>query len=116
LDPPILVHPIKKKVIKTHTNQEEVAFEWNQVPQSTKYRVVVEKRNKDRKLASLPVIDKVVEETTDKSLPLPDGVYSWKVFGIDEKGKQGEPSEVWQFQVLYKKLISAPRLMEPLVK
>ena len=103
--PPPLIAPANGALINDNTP----TFEWDRISGAAMYRIQVD----DDPAFDSPAVDAVVSETTYTPLTaLADGLYSWRVLGLDAGSNPGGWSEVWTFTIDPLRL-AAPVLSTP---
>ncbi len=112
--PPQLMQPTNKEVIEI-SEPTPVKFIWNSVPATAQYHIVVQRieaKNGDK----IPVLDRLVAETTITSSKLADGYYIWFVSAVDAQGQEGLFNHPFEFSMIIPEQLAAPKLNAPVVK
>jgi hypothetical protein len=120
---PIPIEPNSKENIEVY-DPTPVKFSWKPVPAAAQYHIVVERHSGGENEKSgtqtegqvVPIIDRIVKETTLTSQALADGNYSWRVSALDSDGQEGPPCRTRDFKVIFKEEMAAPKLKAPVVK
>jgi hypothetical protein len=123
---PIPIEPGPKENIEVY-DPTPVKFSWKPVAGVTQYHLVVERRtapqadpaggtHQNDAAQAIPIIDRIVKETTFTSTALQDAQYTWRVSALDSDGQEGPPCRTREFRVILREEMAAPKLKAPVIK
>lgn len=111
---PQALEPAHKESVEV-TEPSPVKFVWSPVAGSAQYHIVVQ-RIEPRTNEKVPVMDRLVKETTITSGNLPEGLYVWTLSAMDVQGQEGVTSRPYEFTLVVPEQMAPPKLNAPVIK